>query len=336
MQLLGDTNNNKVVGVVHSRDQRWQWNAVSTGYILSWKYAHENPEDHALALKHFREVGGYNTHYIYAEEQDKLRYTLPGLVHRPLEWLSAGYPLHHAAALGIVPKIEDLLGSDCDNLVNSLDASGETPLQRACMAGSSPSVRCLIKHGADPTIKSRLLGTVPLHWLFVFEPKEISEIALLLTTKEKSVLYELSTAKSEAFHFPFRWPRGTPLEWAVLSNRYEAVNVLLGLGTSLVLNSGLDSIMNFFPGPSDWTKQLYGGAGRIFTKDPSRNLFRVWIYSSIEQYRLQTIQDYSGYQEQLESLPPSRSRWESSPPNPHPRRGSGPSEGRCITMAEDD
>lgn len=308
-QLLEDTSS-KLLEVVRSKNQKWQWDAVSTGYLLAWEFAHEHPEEHALALKYFRESGGYNAHYIYARRQGEFSCTPSGLAHHPLEWLSA-YPLHHAAVFGIVPEIEDLLERGYG--VNSLDASGETPLQRACMAGSSSSVRCLIKYGANPTVKSKVLGSVPLHWLFVFEPKEISDIAILLTTKEKSVLNEPSTENSEAFHFPFRWPVGTPLEWAVLSNRGKAVDVLLGLNSTLGLGSNLDSIIDFFPGPADWSKQIDSGADRGFTEDPNRKLFRTWVYSRAEQYRLPVVQNYPAYQQQLESLTDKRSQWARKP-----------------------
>lgn len=309
LMLLQNTDS-KLLRTVVSKDQEWQRNAVSTGYVLAWKFAHEHPEEHALALNRFREAGGYNTHYIYVKDGDKLNYTHSGLAHHPLGWLSTSHPLHHAAALGDVPRITDLLG--CGYGVNSLDAGGETPLQRACMAGSSPAVRCLIRHGADATIKSPRLGTVALHWLFLFQPEEISTIAALLT-EQRAVLDEVSSAASEAFHFPFRWPAGTPLEWAVFSNCSEAVDVLLGLCSASQVYSGLDLIGDFFPGPPDWTLQVYGGAGRNFVQDPNRNLFRIWIYSSTEAYRLPVIRDCPGYQQQLESLAAGRAGWTGSP-----------------------
>lgn len=237
----------------------------------------------------FREAGGYNTHYIYMEPEDKraISYDDLGLLHQPLKWLSS-YPVHQAAVFEDIPKLGALLGRGGYE-IDSLDASGETPLQRACMAGAALSVHYLINNGANPTLKSKLLGTVPLHWLFVFEPQEIHDVAVLLTSGGKSVLHEVANSKARAFHFPFRWPVGTPLEWAVFSNREVAVSVLLELG------SGLEQINEFFPGP---------------VENLRRETFRGCVYSTLVQYRLQVVRDHPAYKRKLKS---KGNLWERDP-----------------------
>lgn len=65
------------------------------------------------------------------------------------------------------------------------------------MAGAYSSVCALVKYRADTTIKSKFLGTVPLHWLFIFEPNTIYDIAVLLTSKDTSVLKQFSTPGSK-------------------------------------------------------------------------------------------------------------------------------------------
>lgn len=300
LKLLEDTSS-KCLERVRANDAslRWQWNAVSTGYILAWKFAHENPEEYESALRDFRKSGGYNSHYICPLPKNNLTYAASGLLHNPLAWLT-GYPLHRAAVYGDVVELERLLKS---HHVDSVDSVGETALQRACMAGASSSVRYLIQHGADPTIQSKRLGTVPLHWLFVFEPKEVYDTAILLTSKGKSVLNNFSTPGTTAFHYPFEWPVGTPLEWAVLSNRSEAVNVLLELGSTI------DSAINFFPGPPNWNKHVYGvkPEDRVYgldgmDVDPNRKLWSFWIYYTTEQYRLPVVQNSPSYQTQFKLL----------------------------------
>lgn len=42
------------------------------------------------------------------------------------------------------------------------------------------------------------------------------------------------------YHFPFTWPPGTPLHWAVASHSVSAVTALLGLGASLEICNGVD------------------------------------------------------------------------------------------------
>lgn len=274
---------------LQERNKKWQRNAVATGYVLAWRLAEEQPEEHAFSLMKFREAGGYNTHYIYMGPEDKraISYDDLGLLHQPLEWLSS-YLVHQAAVFEDIPKLEALLG--CGGYeIDSLDASGETPLQRACMAGAALSVHYLINNGANPTLKSKLLGTVPLHWLFVFEPQEIHDVAVLLTSGGKSVLHEVANSKARAFHFPFRWPVGTPLEWAVFSNRGVAVSVLLELG------SGLEQINEFFPGP---------------VENRRRETFRGCVYSTLVQYRLQVVRNHPAYKRQLGS---KGNLWERDP-----------------------
>lgn len=297
-QLLRNTNS-RLLETVLSKDGAWQWNAVSTGYVLAWGFADGHPEENALALQHFRMLGGYNTHYVHIEASIYMDYDTSGLLRNPLGWLSA-YPLHHAAALGNVGDVEDLVAQDYR--IDSLDASGETALQRACMAGASAAVRYLIRNGADPTIKSKNFGTVPLHWLFVFESKEVREIAILLTTKTKSVLNELS-GSFEAFHFPFRWPAGTPLGWAVLSNRHEAVNTLLELGSTL------DSIPDFFPSPIPWGNPM--GKAALVNSSSVKIPFYAWIYGPITRFRLPVVQESSVYKTQLGTLTAWKHQWAS-------------------------
>jgi len=166
-QLLGGSNE-RLRKILEDNDTKWQRNAVALGFLLGWKFAHDSPEEYALALSDFRQSGGYNAHYAYNTMEKESAYSPSGLlydVQGPLVWLR-NYPLHEAAALGQTSQVRRLVDDGYD--INSPDINGETPLQRACMAGHASTARCLVHRGADVTLKSKLLGTVPLHWLFVF------------------------------------------------------------------------------------------------------------------------------------------------------------------------
>ncbi|PWW74303.1 ankyrin [Tuber magnatum] len=242
-QLLGNSND-RFREALEANDTEWQRNAVASGFLLAWKFAHEHPEEYALALSDFRQSGGYNAHYAYNTIEKESAYSPSGLlydVQGPLEWLG-NYPLHKAAALGQTTEVRRLVENGYD--INSLDISGETPLQRACMAGHASTTRYLVQRGADVTLKSKFLGTIPLHWLFVFEPGEANDIADMLVGQEKENLGEESNIEADAFHFPFKWPSGSPIAWSVLSNRYEAISTLLRLGSSLDSPGYMDKFYN--------------------------------------------------------------------------------------------
>lgn len=173
------------------------------------------------------------------------------------------------------------------------------------MVGAVFSACALAKYGVDTTIKSKRLGTLPPHWLFVFEPETIYDIAVLLTSKDTSVLMEFSTLNLKAFRFLFKWPVGTPLKWAVLFNCPEAVNVLVGLG------SIMDTITDFFPEPPDWTNQFNGtnpgswdktDGPEYNTDDRKQGLSSIWIYHDMGKYPLHQIQSSLSYQTQFDRL----------------------------------
>ncbi|PUU72732.1 hypothetical protein B9Z19DRAFT_1136842 [Tuber borchii] len=274
---------------LEDNDTKWQRNTVASGFLLGWKFAHENLEEHVLALSDFRQSGGYNAHYAYNMIEKESAYSPSGLLHEvqgPLEWLK-NYPLHQAAALGQTTEVVRLVDDGYN--INSLDINGETPLQRASMAGHASTTRCLVQRGADATLKSKLLGTIPLHWLFVFELSQVNNIADILVGREKENLGEESNVEADAFHFPFKWLSGSPIAWSVLSNRYEAISALLRL------RSSLDSILDFFPSLPEWpenTDPYYDVHSNSIQK---RNLFKAWIYNPILQYQHPICQNSAKY-----------------------------------------
>lgn len=218
-------------------DPEWSWTAVSYGLVLDWDLQAHNPQRHTDARRSFRKKGGYNTHYTMSQN---CKPASCGLLANPLEWLETRYPLHHAAALGRMDDLETLLKKE-GSYPDELDARGETPLMKACMAGSAECTKLLLRYGARPEIVSKSLGTLPLHWLFVFDPTEIPDIADALYTKEDVPARSICNPDIPAFFFPFRWPAGTPLEWAVFANNTVAIDKLLELGFNLT------DVREFFP-----------------------------------------------------------------------------------------
>lgn len=101
----------------------------------------------------------------------------------------------------------------------------------ACLTGCSTVVRQLCHDGVKAVGFGSLDGATCLHWLFSFQPEEMNEIATLLISRGANVNSHLKTTRLvPRFFFPFTWPAGTPLHWAVGASSTSAVAVLLRHG----------------------------------------------------------------------------------------------------------
>ena len=129
------------------------------------------------------------------------------------EVLAAHYAVAHQLA-SIVPA----------GFVNAPHSStGETPLLLACRLGDYTSARILLDHGADPLIRSAD-GCSPLHWLFMFDDSNMSDIASQLQC------FNIGLIAGRPQTLDAQLPvdlHGTPLEFAVASASASAVGVLL-------------------------------------------------------------------------------------------------------------
>ena len=288
---------------IDEHEFEWQCNAVASGYVLAWKFATHHPTEYQAALAKFREGGGYNQHYIDLSTDTELfsdgyqlQYYRSGLlhyssqIHEALPWMK-NHPLHRAAALGLIDEIEELIDEGGFD-VNAEDSGGETPLLKAAMAGSAPSVLLLVSRGADPSLKSKRTGAFPLHFLFLFPVDSLKEISSVLLRSPDDgkpamhwILHEKSYPDVPAFHFPFRWPGATPVGWAVMANNGAAVEVLCSFGSDL---HGID---DFFPGPvvKTW-KGIYLNPSKSQPSNGFESLddFISWIYSPITDYMIQS------------------------------------------------
>lgn len=70
-------------------------------------------------------------------------------------------PLYHAAMFGHIGVIQLLLGAQADIMTS--DLGGLTPLHIACEKGRAETVQCLLDHGADPSAIDSI-GRVPKDW----------------------------------------------------------------------------------------------------------------------------------------------------------------------------
>lgn len=111
------------------------------------------------------------------------------------------------------------------------DLSKSEILYVACLAGCSTVVRQLCHDGVNAGEFGKSNGATCLHWLFNFQPEDMNEVATLLISSGANVNSHLkATRPVPRFFFPFTWPAGTPLHWAVEASSTSAVTVLLRHG----------------------------------------------------------------------------------------------------------
>jgi len=207
----------------------WVYQAAASGFLFA-DVAGLGTELLSRARQEFRERGGYNTHYCGADNQDQDSSGLVGSLEIDLH----DSPLHLAAAFDDIVTsqgVSSLLSSRIN--LNSHDHWQDTALMKCCMAGHLASMRALIKHGAIASVTNPINGLSPLHWLFTFEETEIPEAISLLTDGGADPRSPSTALAVKAFHFPFGWPSGTPLHWAVFARNETAVRALLDHGADI-------------------------------------------------------------------------------------------------------
>ena len=196
----------------------------------------------------FREKGGYN---IEAQDAHKVFKKQPtdlfGLTTQSASALcdslespdirldrSGNAMLHFAAMCGNCAVISYLVQKRGAS-IDIQNRAGETPLYKACLSADLDAVRILIGLSANAVIPAKATGASCLHWLFNFENDEMTEVAELLIHQGggnfNAEIVPITTKGQIlpiAFeHFPFHWPFGTPLHWAVAARSRRAVETLL-------------------------------------------------------------------------------------------------------------
>lgn len=130
--------------------------------------------------------------------------------------------LHIAAALDLEARLSTMLCRCSPKDINAVNDLGETPLYRACRAGSTSSVLQSLSHGADAFIRTSEGGPGCLHWISHFEKDDIDHIV------DQTVVHgaEVDVQSRHVIlieHPPFTLPVGTALQWAVEMSVTEAV-----------------------------------------------------------------------------------------------------------------
>lgn len=150
--------------------------------------------------------------------------------------------LHLYAAIGNHQDINQLLTTSNVDIkrINELSYLGDSALILACKRGCATTASLLCNHGVDPAIGTPRDITC-LHWLFNFPEQDMAGVAALFC-KNGANVNALITCEDILvnYHFPFSWPHGSPLHWAVATSSYKAVEVLLEMGANPYLRDGYD------------------------------------------------------------------------------------------------
>ena len=138
-----------------------------------------------------------------------------------------------------------------------------SPLLLAARVGNTGAVRYLTQHGASPAYKS-YLGLVPLHFLFIFDDANTSEMAALLSAK----LSLTDPYYAEESYIPEQMCTlvGTPLAFSTQVNHCKSIDALNAMDSSTQVSYSLRYQFGpqlFLPGVSD---PMIGwhGLGHIF------------------------------------------------------------------------
>ena len=237
-----------------SRDTRLGWlrEAVSTGSLTAVEdTARLYPEHLAEAKQAFRNRGGYND-MSRAEGESSSAELFDMTIESASQLCNSlgaadftldkrGRCLLHYAALYGNSRVIEYLVLEQGAYVNTQDHQDETPLYNACLSGDEAAVRTLLQLNADANIVSKPYNISCLHWLFNFDTNAIRDVARLLIARGqadvgaivKTTTVEKVKQHIEMQHFPFHWPFGTPLHWAIAARSQVAADVLLEFGADI-------------------------------------------------------------------------------------------------------
>ncbi|EME81802.1 uncharacterized protein MYCFIDRAFT_175392 [Pseudocercospora fijiensis CIRAD86] len=222
-------------GVAFEIDTELLQDAVRTGSLMAWRRLHDTaPKVAARAWDQFRERTGYNQFYS----------PLPAIAECDLAYRDEyqNNYLHIMAATGKHIELKSALKTgDLRASINTCNIFGETALYKACLAGHWQAVSVLCEQGADASIRSGMIGLTCLHWLFSFSPAHIRTIltALLKAGANIEACTEPVSWMSN-LHFPFSWPPGSPLHWAIFTGCTIATTELLMKGANPNARDGRD------------------------------------------------------------------------------------------------
>jgi hypothetical protein len=219
------------------------------------------------------------------------------------------FPLHLAACYGKLRSQDTANSLDAwRHLVNCKDHWGDTPILKCCMAGHIESLRTLVQMGADALCTNEALILTTLHFLFMFHGQEAEEAASLLQQAGAIFEQDVHTCAVKAFHFPFAWPSGGPLHWAVFANNVSAVRALLKRGAPIDEKDGsgqapLHIAMKMLN--SDLVQQLLDSGAELHTLDdsdsfsPQKTPAHDFLWTELDLGGDPAMEDYDGMEAKI-------------------------------------
>lgn len=218
----------------------WLLAGASTGSSLALEDLQETDCDMAeLATSRFYLQGGGHQYLTEAIPERTLwaKTTLTELEAMHAYTKDVKLWIHRLAMWGNHEAIRELLKTT-NVLVNDLYPDENSPLHLACVAGAHETVKLLCSHGANASFQDQD-GVSCMHWLFNFPADEIENIGTALF-KAGAALDSFTSIPSSLPHFPFTYPPGTPLHWAVTASNATAVITLLRMGAKAGIRNGDD------------------------------------------------------------------------------------------------
>ncbi|RMZ76552.1 hypothetical protein DV737_g4757, partial [Chaetothyriales sp. CBS 132003] len=215
----------------NEEQDKWLFCAASTGSRLALRELTVlNPKLAEAASDHFRNNSGYGQHSILFAEGS----------HSELKLGTGDCYIHDCAKGGELDDLKSLLDRTPQD-INARNSMHETPLYKACMAGHYQVVLELCKRGAAAGLTHTDYEISCLHWLFNFPPRDINLVLRALIDAGASVNHSLATTRPLFNpHFPFTWPPGTALHWAVATSSQPAISALLNAAADPTIRNGDD------------------------------------------------------------------------------------------------
>ncbi|KAK5695726.1 hypothetical protein LTR17_024450 [Elasticomyces elasticus] len=221
-------------GMDRSSDETLLYQGVAHGSLLAWQDLSRSNLPFAIeAWSDFRHSSGYN------QILTPIAAHRPGAVCCPDSEMNSA--IHVVATRGDLSQLPGILDRDQSIDIDAQNVHGETALYKACLRGDWAIVDFLCKAGANASVPSYQDELTCLHWLFSFPELHVTRVvtALLAANANIDALIEGSPTLANP-HFPFHWPPGTPLHYAVFASSKVAVVALLKHDARLDIRDGRD------------------------------------------------------------------------------------------------
>jgi hypothetical protein len=208
----------------------WAANSVREGYIFH-QPEELTPTEILSFRTDFRNAGGYSSARVMGAK------TIFSIPQEAYEDSYGNSILHAYAAVGAYTGLDDVLQQN-KWIRLSKNKKGETPIDSACQGGHLNCLKLLLALNLRASSMSTTSPS-PLHWLFAFPDDDIPDALRLLLQAGADINHRYLGVEDAKFptytsaHFPFTWPLGTPLHWAVFTRSRIAVKFLIENGADV-------------------------------------------------------------------------------------------------------